>query len=770
MTLVINSFGAASEFNREKFTGYIEDMAKDINGIDLKPFLARTIKSIENKEEITTESLNQLSILNAVSYMSRLEPNWSFLCARLLLNTLYSKAKVNRNEEDSSNKYGSFYNLINMLTEQGIYHKNLLETYTEEEINELGKCIDPEKDNLFTYIGIYTLADRYLAVNHKKKVFELPQERWMIIAMDAMRKEPEEVRMDLIKEAYWCMSNLYITVATPTMANSGKTHGQKSSCFIDIMGDDLRQIYDNNTDMAMVSKDGGGVGIYAGKVRALGSSIKGFYGIASGTNPWLVQLNNTAVSVDQLGQRKGAFAVYQDAWHKDVIEFLENKVTSNGDVRQKTPDIFLGVCIPDLFMEQLNVKDENGRSVGEWHLFDPHEVKEKMGYNLEDCYDEEKGKGTFRTRYAECVANPELSRNTIKAMDLMKVIMKIQLEEGVPYMFYRDEVNRKNPNKHKGMIYCSNLCTEIAQNLSATEVVEKYLTEDGLMVEIKKPGDFVVCNLSSISLARAEMANVTERVIDIQVRLLDNVIDTNNLPVLQGEHTNKKYRPVGLGTYGWHHLLALKKIKWESQEAVDYADELYERIAFLTIRASAKLAKEKGSYSQFEGSDWHTGKYFEDRGYSYDPDWEWLKNEVMTYGIRNGYLMAVAPNSTTAKIAGSTDGIDPIFNQFFVEEKKNYLIPVTVPDLNAYTNFYYKAGRNLDQKWSIRQNAARQRHIDQAISFNLYIKNNIKASELLELHMLAWELESKTTYYVRNTSKKAGANDGPDPSDCEYCQ
>lgn len=574
----------------------------------------------------------------------------------------------------------------------------------------------------------------------------------MIIAMTLMIPEAPEKRLSLVKEAYWALSNLYMTVATPTLANAGKSYGQLSSCFIDTVDDSLRGIFDSNTDIATLSKNGGGIGVYMGKIRSRGSDIKGFKGVSSGVLPWMKQLNNTAVSVDQLGQRQGAIAVYLDCWHKDILDFLDAKL-NNGDERYRTHDLFTGVCIPDLFMEKVEARDD-------WYLFDPHEVKRVMGFSLEDYYDEKKGEGSFREKYMACVNNPRLSKEKIPAIEIFKRIMKSQLETGTPYMFYRDTANRLNTNKHAGMIYASNLCTEIMQNMSATTVIEEEV-DDGTIKITKQPGDFVVCNLSSISLAKAVQDGVLERLIPIQVRMLDNVIDINNIEVKQASITNKKYRAIGLGTFGWHHLLALKGIAWESKEAVQYADEIYERISYLTIKASVDLAIEKGSYPLFAGSEWETGAYFEDRRYQGDA-WQMLKEKVKEHGIRNGYLMAVAPNSSTAIIAGSTASIDPIFQKAYSEEKKNYKIPVTAPDLSPETTWYYKSAYHIDQLWSIRQNAARQRHIDQSISFNIYVKHNIKAKDLLNLHLEAWKQGLKTTYYTRSTSVEI--------DDCESCE
>lgn len=718
--------------------------------VNTEKYLEKSFRTIT--EESTPSFIADTLIKNALENIDEVNTDWTYLAARIYLYDLYRKAAENRGY-DADLRYGDFHELIQILVEKGIYTPALLEKYSKEEISHFGEHIKPERDRLFTYLSIYTLATRYLATDHDKNIFELPQERWMIIAMHLMQDEPKDKRTALVEEAYWALSNLYMTVATPTMNNSGKTHGQLSSCFIDTVDDSLQSIYDVNTDVAKLSKNGGGIGVYMGKVRGRGSSIKGFKGMSSGVVPWIKQLNNTAVSVDQLGTRKGAIAVYLDAWHIDIEPFLDLKL-NNGDERMRAHDIFPGICIPDLFMEQVEKR-------GDWYLFDPHEVRQEMGYSLEDFYDEKKGDGEWRRRYKECINNENLRKKKVPAIDIMKRIMISQLETGTPFMFYRDEVNRLNNNPHNGMIYCSNLCTEITQNQSPTQFIEEYVEDEDIIVKKYKTGDYVVCNLSSINLGKAVPDNVLERLIRIQVRMLDNVIDINTLPIKQTTLTNQKYRAIGLGTFGWHHLLALKGIKWETEEAVQFADELYEKVSYLTIQASMELSKEKGHYPSFEGSRWSTGEYFELRGYS-DEKWTKLKEEVKEHGVRNGYLMAVAPNSSTSIIANSTASIDPIFKPFYYEEKKDYKIPNTAPDLTPETyDVYRRSAYIVDQRWSVKQNAARQKHIDQGISFNFYVPNTIRASVLLDLHLRAWKQGLKTTYYVRSTST--------DIEECEWC-
>ncbi|EAD2124961.1 ribonucleoside-diphosphate reductase subunit alpha [Listeria monocytogenes] len=740
-------------FDKSRLDGYLEKIHEEFPKLDLEDYKRKVFNFVENKEDYAADELVDYLIREAEARTDIHIPEWEHFAARLYLNKLYKKASKNRFYNDDD-KYGSYVGLQESLGERGIYSGNILKNYSKEDLIAAGKLIDPEKDKLFTYNGLYLLATRYLATDSERNVYELPQERWLTIALYLMQNEPKEKRMKLVEEAYWALSNLYMTVATPTLANAGKVGGQLSSCFIDTVDDSLQGIYDSNTDVARVSKHGGGVGAYLGYVRSTGAAIRGVKGASGGVIPWIKQLNNTAVSVDQLGQRKGAIAVYLDVFHKDIESFLDLRL-NNGDQRLRAHDVFTAVCIPDIFMEAVERR-------GEWYLFDPHEVKAKKGWYLQDFYDESKGEGTFREKYEELVADETISKKIVKAIDIMKRIMMSQLETGNPFMFYRDEVNRMNPNKHEGMVYSSNLCTEIMQNMSPTKMIQEIISGDQIVIT-KQAGDFVVCNLSSVNLGRAVVAEegTLERLIEVEVRMLDNVIDLNELPVPQATITNQKYRSIGLGTFGWHHLLALKNIAWDSEEAEKYADELYEQINYLAIRASNKLAQEKGAYKVFKGSDWNTGEYFARRNYN-SPEWQELAKEVAEKGLRNAYLVAVAPNMSTAQIAGSTASIDPIYSAFYYEEKKDYRRPVIAPDLNLSTYPYYEKGAyKVDQFASVRQNGRRQRHVDQSLSFNFYVPSGIKASKLLELHMTAWNEGLKTTYYVRSNDI--------DVEECEWC-
>lgn len=670
--------------------------------------------------------------------VNRMNQDWQFVAARLFLFDLYKEAAIMRKYKAFG--YGNFPALVHTLVDQKRYADFFVTEYTEDELQELGDYIKPKRDYLFNYEGIKLLADRYLVKGYDKEIFELPQERFMAIAMHLALIEGDR-KVEFAKKFYDLMSELKMTTATPTLANAGTPFHQLSSCFISGVGDNLWSIYDVNGKFSRVSKHGGALGIYLGKVRALNSDIRGYKNSSGGVIPWVRLYNDTAVAVDQLGKRKGGATVTLDIWHKDFYEFVELR-TNNGDDRRKAHDIFPALSVPNLFMERVMARET-------FTLFDPHEVLTVKGYALEDYFDT-KDQKEFTKRYLECEADPNLHGITVPALDMMKKIMRSAVETGTPFMFFRDTVNEANPNKHAGMIYASNLCHEIAQNVGFTNLAEEIINEDGTLTTKTNTGDMVTCNLNSISLGRITDDEL-EHNIALQMRMLDNVITINQSPVPESRITSDRYRAVGLGTSGYHHYLVNHNVQWESDEHIEIADKLFENIAFYAIKASMELAKEKGAYPEFKGSEWETGAYFTRRGYTSDR-WIKLAADVKKYGIRNGYLMAVAPTGSTSNIANTTAGIDPIFKKFFIEEKKGSFTPKTAPDLNNETFWLYKEAHTIDQQWSIKACGVRQRHIDQAQSFNLYITPMMKAAEILNLYTEAYKQGVKTIYYIRNQS------------------
>ena len=701
------------------------------------------------RENMTEEDILQALTKAAVELTQETEPKWEYIGARFL----YMKFEKRLKTELAKRGIESFYEKIQYLTKEGLYGSYILENYSEEEILEAESYMKPERNNLFNYSGLDLLLNRYVIQTHDHIKLETPQEMYMGIALHLAMKEMKD-RMKWVKKFYDMLSKQEVTMATPTLSNARKPYHQLSSCFIDVVPDSLEGIYRSIDNFAKVSKFGGGMGMYFGKVRATGSTIRGFEGAAGGVIRWIRLVNDTAVAVDQLGVRQGAAAVYLDVWHRDLPEFLQLR-TNNGDDRMKAHDIFPAVCYPDLFWKMAKEDLEQ-----KWYLMCPHEIFMVKGWRLEDCYGEE-----WEEKYRQCIEDERIKKRSITIKEIVRMVLKSAAETGTPFTFNRDTVNRANPNGHKGMIYCSNLCTEIAQNMQETESISTEIkTKDGetVVVTTTKPGDFVVCNLASLSLGHLpiEDKEYMKDVVGTAVRALDNVIDLNFYPVPYAQITNQKYRGIGLGVSGYHHLLAKKNILWESQEHLKFADELFEMINYFTVSASADLAEEKGTYQFFEGSYWHTGAYFEKRNYV-SKEWKELEYKVRNTGMRNGYLLAAAPTSSTSILAGTTAGLDPVMKKFFMEEKKGSMLPRVAPDLSLDTYYYYRNAHNIDQSFSVKACGVRQRHIDQAQSLNLYITNNYTLRQLFHLYVEAWEAGVKTIYYVRSKSLEV--------EECESC-
>ena len=702
------------------------------------------------KPSLDLDEKLQALIRAAVELASAEAPHWDKIAARLR----YLDFARHLAESEAKRGITNFVAKLRYLTAKELYGSYILENYTEQELRAASRFIVAERNHLYSYAGLDLLLSRYVIHTHHGVALESPQEMYLGIALHLAMLEEPSVRMDWVRRFYDMLSLQQVTMATPTLANARKPYHQLSSCFIDTVPDSLEGIYRSLDSFAKVSKWGGGMGLYFGKVRATGAAIRGFEGAAGGVIRWIRLVNDTAVAVDQLGVRQGACAVYLDAWHKDLPEFLQLR-TNNGDDRMKAHDIFPAVCYPDLFWK-LAKEDLDAP----WFLMDPHEIEMVMGYALEDFWGEE-----WEKRYRACVAEPRIDKRVIPVKEIVRLILKSVVETGTPFAFYRDTVNRLNPNPQAGMIYCSNLCTEIAQNMSAVESVRTEIkTEAGdTVVQVTtRPGDFVVCNLASLNLGRIDVTSHEElrSVVRTAVRALDNVIDLNEAPLAYARLTNGKYRSIGLGVSGYHHMLAKNAVRWESEEHLAFVDDVFSRINYAAIEASSDLAAEKGSYGCFAGSDWQTGDYFRKRGYRSEA-WQELAAKVRAQGMRNAYLLAVAPTSSTSILVGTTAGVDPIMKRFFLEEKKGAILPRIAPDLSMKTFWYYKSAHTVDQSWSVRAAGVRQRHIDQAQSVNLYITNDFTFRQVLALYIKAYEEGVKTIYYVRSKSLEV--------EECESC-
>lgn len=701
------------------------------------------------KPSMNEEECYAALVKAAVELTTPEAPNWEFIASRLL------NYSFQNNLTNVMNKYGitCLYEKIRYMCDKGLYGNYILTHYSRIEIDEAEGFIVKDRDKMFTYSGLDLLLKRYVIHDHNHVPLETPQEMFMGIALHLCMNEKID-RMKWVKRTYDMLSRLEVTMATPTMSNARKPYHQLSSCFIDMVPDSLDGIYRSLDNFAKVSKLGGGMGMYFGKVRATGSAIRGFKGAAGGVIRWIRLVNDTAVAVDQLGMRQGAVAVYLDVWHKDLPEFLQLR-TNNGDDRMKAHDVFPAVCYPDLFWK---LADENIDAP--WYLMCPHEILAVKGYSLEDYYGEE-----WEKRYYDCVNDSHISKRTVSVKDIVRLVLRSAVETGTPFAFNRDTVNRMNPNGHAGMIYCSNLCTEIAQNMAPIEYVSTNISVengDTVLLTTTRPGDFVVCNLASLSLGNLPLEDdeYMQRTIETAVRALDNVIDLNFYPLEYAKLTNHKYRSIGLGVSGYHHMLAKRNIKWESEEHLKFVNEVFERINYAAIKADNALAIERGAYKLFDGSDWQNGDYFKKRGYTSEK-WKDLQRSVCENGMRNAYLLAVAPTSSTSVLSGTTAGVDPVMKRFYLEEKKGSMLPRVAPELSINTWWYYKPAHTIDQTWSIKAAGVRQRHIDQAQSMNLYITNEFTMRQVLNLYIEAWKAGVKTIYYVRSKSLEV--------EDCDSC-
>ena len=730
---------------RATLKGIEKDFSED--EYDLSYLLSK-FKSFLSKE--TSEEGKVKALIKAAVELTSFEaPKWEYIASRLYIYSFNNKLKQIQKELGIT----SLYSKIQYLVDNDIYGTFLLEKYTKDEIDECEKMIVKSRDRLINYSSFELILKRYLAKNHNGIVLESIQEMWLTISMHLAMNEKDKLYW--VKRFYDSLSKLEFTLATPTMGNARKPFHQLSSCFIDTVEDSLDGIFKSITNFATVSKHGGGMGLYFGKVRANGSTIRGYKGAAGGIIRWVRIVNDVAVAVDQLGVRAGAVACYLDVWHKDLPEFLQIR-TNNGDDRMKAHDVFPAICYPDYFWK---LARDNINAL--WYLMDPKEVYDVKGYHIEDYFGKD-----WENKYFDCVNDERIHKREIPIKEIIRLIIKSAVETGTPFAFNRDLVNETNPNKHKGIIYCSNLCTEIAQNTSAIGEIEKTSIKskegDDIIVEKTKCGDFVVCNLASLCLGNFDVDNqdTLKTVVETAIRALDNVIDINLYPLEYAKLTTQKYRSIGLGVSGYNHLLAKKKIYWESEEHLNYVDSLFENINYYAIEASNKLAIEKGKYSLFDGSEWDNGNYFVSRNYVSER-WASLAKSVHDYGMRNGYLLAVAPTSSTSIIAGTTAGVDPIMKTFFYEEKKGEMIPRVAPELTHQNSMFYKPAHEVNQIWSVRAAGVRQRHVDQAQSVNLYITHDYSMRQILELYIKAWENGVKTIYYVRSKSLEV--------EECEGC-
>ena len=760
-------------------------------------------------DKITTKEIDQALIMSARQKMEK-EPNYSFVAARLLLGNIHKEVfGVSVDKDAFDHQYRlSFVKNIKLLVNEKILDKRLLDF----DLKKLAASLHLDRDYKFKYLGLQILHDRYFHKINGRRL-ESPQSFWMRVAMGLAINEEDKNEKAI--EFYNTISKFLLCCSTPTLFNSGSTHSQLSSCYLNTFDDSIDGIFEGAWQEARKSKYAGGLGIDVSNFRSSGSHIKGTNGTSSGLVPWLKIFNDLLVAVNQGGKRPGAGCAYLEPWHLDIEDFLDLK-KNTGDERRRCHDLNTANWLSNLFLEYVkNDKD--------WYLFSPSDVGD-----LHDLYGEQFDKRY--KKYCKMADQGEISNyKVVKAKDLWKRMLRVLFETGHPWMTFKDNSNLRYSNSHEGVIHSSNLCTEIFLHTKPS------LFNEGQKTEV---GETAVCNLSSVNLKEHIGDNgeldfdLLASTIKVQMRMLDNVIDLNFYPTVEAKNSNLKHRPVGAGSMGWHDVFHSYKLNNSSDEAVKLSDELYEFISYHCILNSSRLAGEKGTYCTYEGSLWDQDilpidtyknlmNYMDQnpivhRGKKYAPevDWKTLRSSISENGMRNSNTMAIAPTATISYIQGCSPSIDPDFSTFFVYENKSGNLFITnewfvkeCKTLGIWNNTFrealkmvdgdvsllsdevipadlksrYKTAFDQDQFKLVDCAAARQKWIDMGQSLNLF-NNSTSLKYLNDLYFHAKDRGLKSTYYLRNKSaskieKSTSTNKEQEPKacsildpECESCQ
>lgn len=696
------------------------------------------------KDRITTEEIQQ-SLIDITSRLTSVErPEFRIIASRLMLMDYYKKSLESR--EYDSKLYKDYYKFLKYITSKGLYSDKILSLYTEEELVRAGENINPDFDLDFDYAGARLLLNRYL-IKDGKHALELPQEMFMTISLYLAANEKGD-RVTVAKKIYDAIAGRKISLATPILINLRRDNGNLSSCFVAAVDDSLDSIFYNVNTVAQISKNGGGVGLNLSRIRATGSEIKGVPNASGGIIPWIKIINDTAVAVNQLGKRAGAVTVAIDIWHLDLLDFLELQ-TETGDQRKKAYDIFPQIVVPDLFMQRV-------RERSTWTLFDPHEVKKLTGKSIAETWGEE-----FDKLYIYLEGNESIQRKKeLPAIDIFKQIMKSQIETGMPYLFFKDTVNKVNPNSHDGIIGSGNLCQESFSNFRSSKIYKPSISETDLIENQSSEGLIHTCNLLSLNLATIKNDDELEEAVKVGIRILDNAIELTDSPAPESILHNSRYRTVGLGAMGLADYLAKEQIKYDSSEEV--VDDLFERIALYAVEESAKLSKDRGAYKAFKGSRWSRGEFFGKNlkwfkeNSKYHERWETVTARVKSTGIRNGQLLAIAPNTSSALLQGCSPSVLPVYSKFHVDKNANGAIPICPPFIKE-SFWFYKENKQIEQTKIVSIISTIQKWVDQGISMELLynLNNEITAMDIYDTIFSAWEKGCKTVYYTRTIQKNS---------------
>lgn len=769
---VIKRDGRKVLFNPKKLYSTIERACQGLAGVDFEAIFDEVTKNVY--DGIKTEDIEKALVLAATSFIE-VDPSYSYLAARMFSQCLRKEVfGVSVNGDTEEVYKDTFIHSIQTGVEQNLLDSRLLDF----DLEALSEKIVIDRDNLFKYIGLQTLYQRYF-VKHNGQCIELPQIFWMRVAMGMAINEEEKEKRAL--EFYEVMSKMLYIPSTPTLFHAGLTHPQLSSCYLTTIDDDLKDIFKSYQDNSQLSKWSGGIGNDWTNVRSIGAAIKSTRVESQGTIPFLKIANDTTFAINRSGKRRGATVAYLETWHLDIEDFLDLR-KNTGDDRRRTHDMNTANWIPDLFLKR--VKQD-----GKWTLFSPDETPDlhhKFGRNFEKAY----------VSYERKATRGRLNKfKVVEAKKLWKKMLTMLFETGHPWLTFKDPCNVRSPQDHVGVVHSSNLCTEITLNTSTSKMVKEEVS-DGRMVREYKLGEVAVCNLGSIVVPnhmngrRIDKKKLTST-IRTAMRMLDNVIDLNFYPIEEARNSNMQHRPVGLGLMGLQDALYMAEVKFE--ESHEFQDELQEFISYNAILSSSKLAKERGAYQSFEGSKWNRGilpldtvdLLEKERGEEIKLNrtqrlnWDKVRDHISNHGMRNSNCMAIAPTATIATIAGCSPCTEPYFknlyvksnmsgeftvvNEFLVEDLKK--VKLWSKDMLDQLKFHngsvqdiesipesirakYKEAFEISPLTALDLTALRGKWIDQSQSHNVFMAGT-SGKLLSDIYMHAWEIGLKTTYYLR---------------------
>jgi ribonucleoside-diphosphate reductase alpha chain len=709
---------------------------------------------------MTPDKVTDAMILASVAFIER-DPSYGYVSARLLFKKLFREVTAKSvSQSDIDHEYAqAFVRSIKIGVESELFDKRLLEF----DLDTLAMSLVPERDHLFDYMGLRTLYERYFTRREDNgQRIELPQAFWMRIAMGLCIQEKDKTNKAI--EFYNLMSLMRYVPSTPTLLHSGLIRAQLSSCFLATVVDDLKHIFKCIGDSAQMAKWSGGVAYDWTNIRACGSWIKSIKTESQGVIPYLKVANDAIASINRSGRRRGAGVVYLESWHIEVEDFLDLR-RNTGDERRRIHDMNTANWVPDLFMKRVIEEKE-------WTLFSPDEVPD-----LHDLYGKK-----FEERYEQyeqmALEGKIALYKKLPAKELWRKMLTRLFETGHPWITFKDACNIRSPQDHAGIIHCSNLCTEITLNTSVDETA--------------------VCNLGSINLGRHVVGGALDydmlgKTVETSIRMLDNVIDINFYPTIEGQNANFRHRPIGLGLMGFQDALYKMNVSFETPQALAFADELMEFVSYHAIMGSSKLAKERGSYSSYKGSKWDRNIFPIDtldllereRGIKVEMsrsgklDWRPVREHVQEYGMRNSNTMAIAPTATISTIAGCIPCIEPIYknmyvkanmtgeftvvNKYLVEDLKqlglwdqDMLDQIKYHDGNLQRvaripvnlKQKYKEVFEMDPKWLVKITATRGKWIDQSQSHNVFMQG-VSGKLLSDVYIAGWRAGLKTFYYLR---------------------